>query len=80
MYELLVTTRKRYLIIWYNPKKNIYYYKYVTGIYQDYFVGFVNQYNHVIVLILKLNFYKSKKTPLRKRLIRKIISFLEKKL
>ena len=79
MQELTLSTYKRYLIIWYNPNKNIYYYKYVNGFYQDYYVGFVNQYDHVVVLVIKLIYFKERQ-PLRKRIKRKLISFLEKNL
>lgn len=76
MYELLLT-HKRYLIIWYNPNKDSYYYKYVNGFYQDYYVGFKNQYEHEVILIIKLIYHKYK-LPIKKRIKRKLISFLDK--
>lgn len=71
------------LIIWYNPNKNIYYWKYVYNLFNKYYVGYTNQYNHKILLIIDI--YKDiyYKVPFRKKVIRKLISFLhrlEKKL
>lgn len=77
MFETIhITPQKRLLIIWFNPKKLSYYYKYVTGFYQDYFVGYKNQYGHSIIMIFEL-IQTYHKTPLKKRLLRRFISFLE---
>ena len=43
---------KNKIIVWYNPHKNSYYYKYVTGVYLDYKIGFTNLYDHVVILII----------------------------
>lgn len=69
----------RKLIIWYNPKKDVFYYKIVEGFYQRYYVGYKNSYNHEVILIIPVEF-KVKRPTLRKRLLMKVISFLEKKL
>lgn len=45
------------LVIWYNPNKDIYYYRIVRGIFYeryDYKEGSVNNYGHVIVLIIPI--------------------------
>ena len=42
----------RTLVIWYNRNKNCYYYKFVTILKRGYHVGYVNQYNHEIILII----------------------------
>lgn len=69
------------LIIWFNPNKEIYYYKIVKVHYVDYFVGYENSYGHQVVLIIDdLIFQQKKKISLKKRLIKKIIRFLDKKL
>lgn len=67
------------LIIWFNPNKNIYYYKFVKGFYQDYYVGKTNNYGHIVCLVIPVTF-KLKRDNLRQRLIKRVISFLEKRL
>ena len=42
----------RTLVIWYNRNKNCYYYKFVSILKRGYHVGYINQYNHEIVLII----------------------------
>lgn len=68
----------RFLIIW-KREDNSYYYKIVVGTYQHYFVGFINSYGHVIVLIIPIQFVISRPS-FKKRLYKRIISYLEKKL
>lgn len=72
----------RKIVVWYNPNKEQYYYKYVKGYSSNYFEGLINQYGHVIVLVIdgyvRLN--EIQRPSIKKRLIRKAISFLEKKL
>lgn len=69
------------IIVWYNPNKDVYYYKVSSGTYAKYFVGFRNQYNHEIVLIIDSVFYrKPQKLSMKKRVLRKAISFLQNRL
>ena len=50
-------------IIWHNLNNNTYYYKYVKGMYYNYKIGLINQYNHEVILIIDLShFIKYKKT------------------
>lgn len=42
------------IVVWFDEKCNRYYYKIVRQTYQSYQVGFINQYNHRIVLIIPL--------------------------
>lgn len=74
---------KRYIIIWFVPKKNQYYYKNVHGFYQGYFndykVGFINQYNHKIVLIIDTYDKKIGLKSFKTKIIDNIISWLERK-
>lgn len=74
---------KRYIIIWFVPKKNQYYYKNVHGFYQRYFndykVGFINQYNHKIVLIIDTYDKKIGLKSFKIKIIDNIISWLERK-
>lgn len=74
---MLVNRGVNKLVIWFNPNKNIYYYRLIRGFYNNYAVGNKNQYDHVIVLVIELEYAKHR-TPFRKRLIRRLISFLEK--
>lgn len=68
------------IIIWHNLNKDIYYYKIVKCCYRNYYVGYHNQYNHEIILIIDIykDFFKFKKMPFRKRVIKNLISFLHK--
>lgn len=68
----------RTIIVWFNRNKKKYYFKkYRVFIENKYEVGYVNQYNHEIILIIDIrDFYY--KTPLKKRLIKRFIRFLEK--
>jgi len=43
------------IVVWYNPNKDIYYYKIVRGIFYeryDYVPGSVNNYGHIICLVI----------------------------
>lgn len=67
--------KTKYIVFWLNLSTNEYYHK----IYKTHFahsIGYINQYNHKVVDIVEykeiINRHKS-----LKRLIRKLISFLE---
>lgn len=52
------------LLIWFNPKKQVFYQKALKTITNDYHLDFVNVYDHVLVQIIiirnnKLNFINS---------------------
>lgn len=68
------------LVIWHNPNTDTYYYKIVSGYYREYTPGSQNQYNHKIILVIDNIYTNTYKVPLKKRLLRKLISFLEKRL
>lgn len=69
------------LIVWFNPNNKTYYYKIVKTYYVDYFVGYKNSYNHEVVLVIDNLYFEQKRTnSLKKRLIKKIIRFLNRKL
>lgn len=66
------------IVIWYNPNKNTYYFKYVNNIFDLYYVGKKNQYNHIVILVI--NLYKENiicKQSILKRVLNKIICFLQ---
>ena len=65
------------LYVWYNPNKNVFYYKINKGFYQSYKVGSKNSYGHECVLIVPVTF-KIKRDKFKIRLIKKLISLLEK--
>lgn len=69
---------KRLLVIWFNKNKNSYYYKFVSGFYCKYEVGYVNQYDHEVIMIIDVYNDLLKKVSLKKRVITKLISFLQK--
>ncbi len=79
--KITISRYKRYIIIYEKIERGTpyksYYYRYVNGYYKDYYVGYKNQYNHKIILIIELEFEKQK-TPLKIKLIRKLILLLEK--
>lgn len=68
------------IVVWYNPNKRNYYYKLVWGFYTNYHIGYVNQYSHVVVLIIDRVDIKVKKDPLKKRVLTRIINYLQRKL
>ena len=66
------------IVIWYKPKDNSYYYKIVRGCYCNYEVGYINRYGHVIILVIDIFKDIYYKPSLKKRVLTKIISFLQK--
>lgn len=64
------------IVVWFNPNKNEYYYKIVKGYYRKYNINDKNRYGHVIILTIPLYklFYK---VPIRRKVITKVISFLQ---
>ena len=69
------------LVIWYNPNNNTYYYKFTKGCYYNYQVGLVNQYNHIVILVIEINeflFPRYYKVDYRKRIVSSMIRFLKK--
>ena len=70
----------RKIIIWYNPNKEKYYYKLVWGFYARYRIGYKNQYNHVVILIIDRVDIKIAKEPLKTRVLTRIINYLQRKL
>ncbi len=68
-------------VIWKNLNNNTYYYKYVKGYYYDYKIGLMNQYNHIVVLVIDLSEFVSPKAysvSYRKKFINFLINFLKK--
>lgn len=66
----------RLIVVWLNKNKNEYYFKKIKGYYCKYDVGYVNSYNHEVILVIDISDVIYKK-PVKKRLIRRIIRLLE---
>lgn len=67
------------VVVWYNEKKNDYYYKLIHDFsYKNYHTGYKNGYNHEIILIIRDIYLKKPKIKFKKRVITKIISFLQR--
>ena len=67
----------RIIVVWYNPHKKTYYYRFVSGFYAKYEVGYKNQYDHEVILVIDLNQKYYLKDSLLKRVLTKLISFLQ---
>lgn len=67
------------IIVW-RKSDNSYYFRTIVGIFPERHVGDKNQYGHEVILIIDIDnlCYNAPYSPLRKRLLMKIISFLEK--
>lgn len=70
----------KYIVIYYNPNKKDYYYK-VVGSSSKYYVGYKNSYGHEVLFIINVyDIWYPPKRKLRKKVLTKIISFLQNKL
>ena len=72
----------KYLFVWLNLNNGTYYYKLLNHSHSEYYVGYINQYNHRLVLMDKIVFLKDKSyfdlKSIKKRAMRNVINFLEK--
>lgn len=72
----------KYLFVWLNLNNGTYYYKLLNHAHSEYYIGYVNQYNHRLVLMDKLVLLKDKSyfnlSTIKKRAMRNVINFLEK--
>lgn len=71
----------KYLYVWCNLNNNTYYYKLLNHLNTDYYIGYINQYNHKLVLFDKIvieknNYYML--DYLKNKAKRNVITFLEK--
>lgn len=66
-------------VVWLNKNNNTYYCKKVKGTYKNYYIGYENQYNHEVILIIREEDYYYKKISIRKKFYKRVISFLENK-
>lgn len=67
-------------VVWRKPQDNTYYHKIIKGHYEyfDYTIGNKNSYGHEIVHIIEHLELTTQKTPMKKRVVRKAIKFLQK--
>lgn len=63
-----------FIVVWKRPN-NTYYYRYVKGTYKKYFVGYYNQYNHEVVLIIEPTI---RKVSIKKRFKCFLIRYIKK--
>ena len=69
----------RQIVIWHKLRDNSYYWRDVMGTYAKYEIGFKNQFGHEIVLIIDDIWYRQpQKKSLRKKMLTRLISFLQK--
>lgn len=66
------------IIVWYNPRYKQFYYKSIYDYFDKYYVGYVNQYNHEVILVIDIYKDLIKKTSLKTKVIRRTIRFLQK--
>lgn len=64
------------VVVWYNPNRDSYYYRKYVYLREYYVIGYKNQYNHEIVLIIDLTGHE--KIDRKKVFIKRIIRFLDK--
>lgn len=70
----------RLLVVWHNLNYDTYYYKTIKSYAQYYYIGYINQYNHQLILIIPISTIIPKSlhvSPVRV-VLRKFISFLQK--
>ena len=65
------------IIVWFNPNSHTYYYRLVRGYYAKYEVGYKNSYDHEVILIIDIYRDLVHKEKLSKRVLKKMISFLQ---
>lgn len=65
------------IVIW-RRKDNTYYFRVIKGHYIDYKIGYVNQYDHEIVLIIDNLEYRVSKIPRKERIKNKVIDYIKK--
>ena len=71
--------RYKYIVVWLNKNKNNYYFKKVKGTYMTYEVGYINQYNHEVILVIDVyDLVFKKRTSIKERLINRLIDLLNK--
>lgn len=65
------------IVIW-KKQNNIYYYRIIKGHYFDYKVGYKNQYDHEIVLIIDSLEYRIRKSSKKQKIKKALINYINK--
>lgn len=68
----------RKIVIWYNQNRGVYYYRYVFDSFKRYYPGYVNQYSHVVIMVIDVYKELIYKPSLKKRVLSRLIYFLQK--
>lgn len=70
------------LFIWHNLNNDTYYHKFNWGSYKNWKLGDINAYNHQLFYVVDDDIFSTniRKPSLKKRLIKRLIRFLENKL
>ena len=72
----------RYLVVWLNMNNDSYYFKILKHNYNNYYVGYVNQYNHKCIVMdditSYISVYKYYPHSIKRIVCKKLISYLEK--
>jgi len=69
----------RYIVVWYNKNKEDYYYKKVKGTYAKYEKGYINQYNHEVILVIDIQeLYIKKRINIKSKVVNRLIRLLKK--
>lgn len=63
-----------FIVVWKRPD-NTYYYRFVKGTYAKYYVGFENQYDHVVILIIYPN---ERKVSIKEKIKFSLIRYIKK--
>ena len=69
------------VVIWYNPKKDIYYHKVNQGTYRKYKIGDSNSYGHQVFYVVDdIHYNFSKGFSRLRRSLKRFVRFLDNKL
>lgn len=66
------------VVIWYNVNKGIYYYRYINDFFNRYYVGYINQYNHVVIMTIDVYKELIYKPKLKNKVLSRLIRFLQR--
>lgn len=65
------------IIVWFNRNSQTYYYKVIHDIVDKYNVGYTNQYNHEVILVIDIYKDLIDKYSLKNKVINRLIRFLQ---
>lgn len=69
---------KRKIIVWYDFNNSKVYHRCINDFFDRYFIGYKNQYNHEVIDIVYVYNELIYKEPLKSKVIKRIIRFLQK--